>query len=310
MGTSAILTAPLTRPVSERRMGMHSTMSTFASWTAALAVLLISLGLGVWLLGTPRNVRSTPGAHPAAPPGALTLRPGHDDSASTGGSRPPIRPHERLAERQVMVRDQIRARGVKDERVLAAMTLVPRHLFVPERVAVYAYADRPLPIGQGQTISQPYIVALMTALLEIEPGHTVLEIGTGSGYQAAVLAALAREVYTIEIIPELGEWGRDNLERLGHDNVHARIGDGYKGWPDHAPFDGIILTAAPPRIPQPLIDQLAVGGRLVAPVGDRGNQELVLIVKTESGVVRQYVTHVRFVPMVGEAQKKKEKKED
>ena len=198
---------------------MHSTMSPSAAWKASLAVLLISLGCGSRLLAT-RDVLATPGLHPAARHVAMTSPLSRDERASTGGSHPPIQ-HERLAERKAMVRDQIEARGVKDERVLAAMTLVPRHLFVAERVAEYAYADVPLPIGQAQTISQPYIVALMTELLEIEPGHTILEIGTGSGYQAAVLAELASAVYTIEIIPEIGEWGAENLAPLGYDNIHV-----------------------------------------------------------------------------------------
>jgi protein-L-isoaspartate(D-aspartate) O-methyltransferase len=203
-----------------------------------------------------------------------------------------------MEERKSMVRDQLKSRGISDERVLAAVTVVPRHMFVPSRVSEYAYADGPLPIGHGQTISQPYIVALMTEVLHVGPTDTVLEIGTGSGYQAAVLAELADQVYTIEIIPELGEWGRSNLERLHYTNVHVKIGDGYKGWPEHAPFDRIILTAAPPEIPQALIDQLEAGGRLIAPVGGSGAQDLIVLEKTKEGTTRRHVADVRFVPMV------------
>ena len=170
-------------------------------------------------------------------------------------------------ERNEMVRTQIQARGVRDPRVLQAMREVKRHLFVPGESAEDAYEDYPLPIGEGQTISQPYIVALMTELLELQPDDKVLEIGTGSGYQAAILSRLAREVRSIEIVPSLAETAGKRLDLLGYDNVHLRVGDGYKGWPDEAPFDAIIVTAAPPEIPQALVDQLAEGGRMVVPVG-------------------------------------------
>jgi len=205
--------------------------------------------------------------------------------------------------RQRMVEQQLRARGVEDRRVLSAMAQVPRHLFVPEDVRDRAYSDHPLPIGEGQTISQPYIVGLMTQLLGIKPGDRILEIGTGSGYQAAVLARVASEVYTIEIVRPLGEQAGRTLSRLGYANIHTRIGDGYKGWPEAAPFDGIIVTAAPPEVPQPLLDQLAVGGNLVAPVGDSW-QDLKVYTKQKDGSFRQRrVLPVRFVPMTGEAQK-------
>ncbi len=204
--------------------------------------------------------------------------------------------------RNRMVVEQIASRGVSDPRVLAAMRKVPRHEFVPEEYRDLAYRDTPLPIGYGQTISQPYIVAYMTEQLHIGKEDTVLEIGTGSGYQAAVLAELASEVYTIEIIPELAERAKKTLRRLGYNNVHVRIGDGYKGWPEHAPFDAIILTAAPPRVPQPLLDQLKEGGRLIAPVGE-DYQELVLIRKENGEILRENLIPVRFVPMTGEAQK-------
>jgi len=208
------------------------------------------------------------------------------------------------AERAAMVRDQIEARGVHDPAVLAALRRVPRHEFVPPSVRPQAHADHPLPIGDGQTISQPYIVAVMTELLQVQPGHRVLEIGTGSGYQAAVLAELKVEVYTIEIVEKLAVSSRTLLERLGYRTVHVRAGDGYRGWPDAAPFDRIIVTAAPLQVPQPLIDQLKPGGRLVCPEGGH-DQDLVLYTKAADGRLRrERVLPVRFVPMTGEAQQK------
>jgi protein-L-isoaspartate(D-aspartate) O-methyltransferase len=206
--------------------------------------------------------------------------------------------------RERMVSEQIEARGVRDARVLAAMRRVPRHEFVPLQQRAYAYEDRPLPIGHGQTISQPYIVAVMSEALELDGSEKVLEIGTGSGYQAAVLAELAAEVYTIEIVAPLASRAASDLKRLGFEKLHVRAGDGYRGWPEAAPFDAIIVTAAPDHIPQPLVDQLAVGGRLVIPVG-RMFQELVLITRDEQGVRHEDLLAVRFVPMVGEAEKKR-----
>lgn len=205
--------------------------------------------------------------------------------------------------RKQMVEEQIEARGIKDSLVLAAMMKVPRHLFVPEMYRSQAYEDHPLPIGYGQTISQPYIVAYMTEALGLEGGEKVLEIGTGSGYQAAVLAEIADSVFTIEIIPELAESARERLKNLGYKNVFVLCGDGYRGWPEHAPFDAIIVTAAPDHIPEPLVEQLKVGGRMVIPVG-RVYQELFLVVKTERGVERRPLLPVRFVPMTGEAQRR------
>ena len=201
-----------------------------------------------------------------------------------------------------MVKDQIEARGIKDEAVLRAMRTVSRHLFVPGTFSKQAYEDHPLPIGGGQTISQPYIVACMTEMLKISKDHRVLEIGTGSGYQAAVLAVLADRVYSIEIVRELGEEARERLTRLGYGNVEVRIGNGYLGWPEEAPFDRIMLTAAPDEIPQALIDQLKPNGRLIAPVGPvHGLQELVVVEKDFAGNVRRRaVLPVRFVPMVQE----------
>ena len=203
-------------------------------------------------------------------------------------------------QRERMVREQIEARGIRDADVLRMMRATPRHLFVPENMREYAYSDGPLPIGLGQTISQPYIVALMTELLA--PGKTdrVLEIGTGSGYQAAILAGTAKHVYTIEIVPELANSARDRLAAMGSKNVTVRLGDGYNGWPEEAPFDRIILTAAPPEIPQKLIEQLTRGGRLVAPVGGSpATQELVVLEKSIGGEIRRRaVAPVMFVPMV------------
>jgi protein-L-isoaspartate(D-aspartate) O-methyltransferase len=206
-------------------------------------------------------------------------------------------------ERESMVERQIETRGVKDKLVLAAMRKVPRHRFVPEKWRDQAYLDEPLPIGEGQTISQPYIVALMTELLNMKGGEKILEIGTGSGYQAAILGELAKEVYTIEIICPLAQRAESTLKELGYDNVTVRCGDGYQGWKEHAPFDGVIVTAAPDHIPQPLVDQLKVGGRLIIPVGDVF-QELTVVTKTETGIKKTNTIPVRFVPMTGEAEKK------
>ena len=200
-----------------------------------------------------------------------------------------------------MVDEQIAARGVQDPRVLEAMRETPRHLFVPESLRAYAYEDRPLPIGHRQTISQPYIVAFMTELLRPEPDDVVLEIGTGSGYQAAVLSSLVKTVVSIEILPELAEQAKVQLAAAGRNNVQVIIGDGYRGLPERAPFEGIIVTAAPPEVPAALVEQLAVGGRLVIPVGE-GIQELLVIERTSSGVTRRSVLPVRFGPMTGEAQ--------
>jgi protein-L-isoaspartate(D-aspartate) O-methyltransferase len=197
-----------------------------------------------------------------------------------------------------MVVDQIEARKVNDPAVLHAMRSVPRHLFVPASVVEFAYRDQPLPIGFNQTISQPYIVALMTELLDVKRDHAVLEIGTGSGYQAAVLSLLARQVYTVELIPELALAAAQRLLKLGYSNVVVKAGDGYRGWPEKAPFDRIILTAAPPEIPQALIQQLKRGGKLVAPVGG-ADQALILLTKGTDGRIKQRaVLPVLFVPMV------------
>lgn len=202
-----------------------------------------------------------------------------------------------------MVDEQIRARRITDRRVLEAMGRVPRERFVPVLYRASAYADHPLSIGYGQTISQPYIVAWMTEALRVTPKSRVLEIGTGSGYQAAVLAELVAEVYTIEIVEPLAKSAAETLTSLGYRNVHVRHGDGYKGWPEKAPFDGIIVTAAPDHVPQPLVDQLGVGGRMVIPVGgQRGYQQMTVITRTKSGIASRETIPVRFVPLVREEQ--------
>ena len=203
-----------------------------------------------------------------------------------------------------MVQEQLVARGIHEERVLAAMAKVPREEFVPPNSRAQSYEDGPLQIGQGQTISQPYIVAFMTEQLQPKRKDRVLEIGTGSGYQAAVLAELAGEVYSIEIIEPLAKTAEATLWRLGYKNVQVKAGDGYKGWPEHAPFDAITVTCAPDHVPQPLIDQLKEGGRMIIPVGGFGDQELYLLEKKNGELERRAVLPVRFVPMTGEAQKK------
>jgi len=199
-----------------------------------------------------------------------------------------------------MVRLQIAARGIHDERVLAAMRIVPRHLFVPERTRRSAYQDGPLSIGQRQTISQPYIVALMTEALELEGDEHVLEIGTGSGYQAAILSLLASHVYTVERIPELAAKAEELFLCLGYDNISRYVGDGSLGWPKQAPYEAIIITAASPKVPEPLTDQLAEGGRLVAPVGGSWSQSLIRIRKKGGSLQRQHLTSVAFVPLIGQ----------
>lgn len=207
-----------------------------------------------------------------------------------GDAFAPIREH--------MVREQMESRGIRNPEVLRVMRMTPRHEFVPETVRRMAYEDCALPIGYGATISQPYIVALMSELLIPEKGQRILEIGTGSGYQAAVLAQLTGRVYTIEIVPELAESARRTFARLGYANVIVRKGDGYHGWPEAAPFDRIIVTAAPPQVPQALVDQLAAGGRLVAPVGSGWGQDLIILEKKADGSLhRTVVAPVIFVPM-------------
>lgn len=202
--------------------------------------------------------------------------------------------------RQRMVKQDIELRGVNNPSVLNALLTVERHRFVPPELLDVAYSDRPLPIGHGQTISQPFIVAYMTELLQVDSTHKVLEIGTGSGYQAAVLAELAKEVYTIEIVAPLGQQAEDRLKSLGYSNVHVKIGDGYLGWPEHAPFDRIIVTAAPETVPPILVEQLKRGGRMVVPAGPRfWGQDLLIVEKDANGkITRESTIPVRFVPMI------------
>lgn len=219
---------------------------------------------------------------------------------------PPADSAEHQRQRERLVRDFVEPAGVKDRAVLAAMRKVPRHLFVPRALWAEAYDDHPLPIGHDQTISQPSLVAYMTELLAVGPDSRVLEIGTGSGYQAAVLAEIVREVCTIEIVRPLGEEAAERLERLGYRNLRVKVGDGYQGWPEFAPFDAIIVTCAPESVPEPLVQQLRPGGRMCIPVGPRwGTQDLYLMVKRDDGTLeRRAVLPVRFVPMTGEARRR------
>jgi protein-L-isoaspartate(D-aspartate) O-methyltransferase len=208
------------------------------------------------------------------------------------------------AQRQRMVDQQLKARGIKDERVLAAMAKVPREDFVSADQRADAYEDAPLPIGYDQTISQPYIVAFMTEQLQLRTDDRVLEIGTGSGYQAAILGELAADVYTIEIVEPLAKTAEATLQHLGFNNVHLKVGDGYRGWPEEAPFDAVIVTCAPDKVPQPLIDQLKDGGRMVIPVGERFAQQLYLLEKRNGQLKESVTLPVRFVPMLHEQKKK------
>lgn len=230
----------------------------------------------------------------------LAAAPGCDRPPGGSAKVQPAQQEADQASRARMVDTQIAARGVRDPRVLAAMRKVPRHLFVDPSQRDHAYEDHPLPIAASQTISQPYIVALMTELLALDPRARVLEIGTGSGYQSAVLGELAAEVYSIEIVPDLARAAGQRLRELGYANVTVREGDGYRGWPEHAPFDGIIVTAAPERIPQPLIDQLAAGGRMVIPVGGFFQELKVFTKQADGRVTEKDIIPVRFVPMTGE----------
>jgi protein-L-isoaspartate(D-aspartate) O-methyltransferase len=202
-------------------------------------------------------------------------------------------------QRKRMVEEQLVARGIKNARVLAALGKVPRHEFVPERYQAEAYEDRPLPVGQGQTISQPYIVAYMTEVIDPRPGQKVLEVGTGSGYQAAVLAELVGEVYTIELLPELAATARKRLERLGYRNVHVKAGDGYLGWPDKAPFDAVVVTCGAREVPEPLFKQLKPGGKMVIPVGEVATGQTLRVITRGPGGKREVrdLLPVRFVPL-------------
>ncbi len=225
--------------------------------------------------------------------------------AATACGQKPSAPSDFAVERERMVQQQLRTRGIKDERVLAAMAKVPREEFVPQDSRAASYDDGPLPIGYDQTISQPYIVAFMTEQLRPKPSDRVLEVGTGSGYQAAILAELVADVYTIEIVEPLAKNAEATLPRLGYKNIHMKVGDGYKGWPEEAPFDAIIVTCAPDKVPQPLIDQLKDGGRMVIPVGERFAQQLYLLEKKNGQLKESVSLPVRFVPMMRDAQKPK-----
>ncbi|RLC78026.1 MAG: protein-L-isoaspartate O-methyltransferase [Chloroflexi bacterium] len=247
--------------------------------------------------------------HPTSVPSVTFTLTVRVETPQPGPSPSPVKltpeavltPDPYVEKRKQMVESQIRARGVKDERVLAVMEKVPRHEFVPPEYLSQAYADHPLPIGYGQTISQPYIVAVMTELLRLKPGDKVLEIGTGSGYQAAILAEITDKVYTVEIIPELARSAEERLRRLGYTQVKVKNADGYYGWEEYAPYDAIIVTCAPDHVPRPLIRQLKDGGRLVIPVGPPGGyQSLWLIEKHGEEIKSRNVMGVLFVPMLGE----------
>ena len=224
--------------------------------------------------------------------------------ATTGCGQQAPTAAEFATHRQRMVEQQLKPRGIKDERVLAAMAKVPREEFVPADVRPSAYEDGPLPIGYDQTISQPYVVAFMTEQLRPKTSDRVLEIGSGSGYQAAILGELVAEIYTIEIVEPLAKSAEATLQRLGYNNVHIKVGDGYKGWPEEAPFDAIIVTCAPEKVPQPLVDQLKDGGRMVIPVGERFAQQLYLLEKKNGQLKESATLPVRFVPMQRAAKEK------
>ena len=268
----------------------------FRKTTSLMEIALSGVAILSLLTGcAPQAQPTEPAAGPAATPVTPTV-------AATNSPSPPAQEGDDwLEERMKMVDTQIRRRGVTDQEVLAAMESVPRHEFVPDHLKGQAYADHPLPIGYGQTISQPYIVALMTELLQLKHTDRVLEIGTGSGYQAAILGQIVAEVYTVEIVEPLAIEARERLKRLGYTNVHTLHADGYYGWQEHAPYDAIIVTAAPDHIPQPLVQQLKDGGQLVIPVGPPGGyQTLWQITKEGDQIKKRNVTGVLFVPLTGQ----------
>lgn len=267
--------------------------------TRRVALILFSLVLAIAVVAV--------AIHQHSPSPELTSSDGLDmnglqpDDSGESIRQPPLDPYRERRLR--MVAHQMRSRDIVDQRVLRAMEAVPRHEFVSDTYRSAAYDDRPLPIGHGQTISQPYIVALMTQLAGPGEHARVLDVGTGSGYQAAVLSLLVESVYSIEIVCELADEARERLAELKYQNVQVRCGDGYRGWEEHAPFDAIIVAAAPDHVPQPLIDQLAPGGRLVIPVGDTYQELLLLEKQSDSSVTRRSVVPVAFVPMTGEAER-------
>jgi protein-L-isoaspartate(D-aspartate) O-methyltransferase len=269
----------------------------FGIGIAAIAVLLYAVWRGIQ--STDHQGRSPPFATPSTVTASQSQT--EDKAVKTKAD---VKDDEYADRRARMIETQLRSRDIVDRRVLEVMQGVPRHLFVPPRLRESAYRDGPLPIGQDQTISQPYIVALMTQLARPRPDAKALDVGTGSGYQAAVLAKLCQHVYSIEIVESLATDAKRRLQELGYDNVTVRCGDGYQGWPEHAPFDLVIVAAAPNHVPKPLVDQLAVGGRLVIPVG-KYSQRLIVIEKLDDGSIREInVIPVAFVPMTGEALKR------
>jgi len=287
-------------------------MAIFSGQSVAWVVVLSVIGLAASVFAVvaatiiARNPEPEGPLQAAAPPPPAKA----DDLPPELPQPPEFAPDEHpgltLARRQ-MVELDLRGRDIVDQRVLAVMSRIPRHRFVPEALRDVAYSDRALPIGHGQTISQPYIVALMTQLVRPGPQSRALDVGTGSGYQAAVLAELCKEVYSIEILEPLADEARRRLESLGYKNITVRCGDGYQGWPEKAPFDVIIVAAAPDHVPQPLVEQLAIGGRMVIPVGQTYYQTLLLLEKQADGsVIRRSVAPVAFVPMTGQAQQKAE----
>lgn len=247
-----------------------------------------------------------PRVPPSRPPRFSRLALAVAIAAATLAGPPPVGAGDFDALRKAMVQEQVRQKGITKPEVLAAMAQVPRHLFVPDSLREVAYSDKPLTLGQGRTIYQPYVVALMTSLLELDKGDKVLEVGTGTGYQAAVLSRIARKVYSIEIVPPVASQARKRLAVLGYPNVEVLTGDGYRGLPTQAPFDAILLSAAPPEIPEALLDQLKEGGRMVVPVGGFF-QDLLVITKTKDGIEKRTVIPVRLAPMTGRAQDEKKR---
>jgi len=293
-------------------------MATGMAWGMLIGVLLGMVGwMVVGCMGSREGPpvtqpnRSPTEAEPSEPfsPAASASLSGAESPAIKVLALPDEAPEQTQARQRMIDRD-LRYRGIRDRRVLEAMARIPRHRFVPKDQIPYAYDDRPLPIGHGQTISQPYIVAFMTELARPGPESKALDIGTGSGYQAAILAELCKEVYSIEILDPLAQEAKKRLEELGYRNIMVRTGDGYQGWPEKGPFDVIIVAAAPDHVPKPLVEQLASGGRLVIPVGPHWwSQELLLIEKQPDGSIReQTVASVAFVPMTGKAQQAKPEK--